>query len=339
MQDMHNNCEINLKLGDIKEPLPKKIIDKIRKHAFSDANLYPQNYGVLVAKLAKKHDIEQKNIVLTCGADEGIDLVLRAFGKNILFFTPTYYEFLDAAKRNGLKYEAMNCFDGKKYALKYSDEDLKDRSLIFLCNPNNPFGILDKSEIISIANKTKGIVAVDETYIDFGGESVIGEIEDVPNIVVLRSFSKGYSLAGLRVGYIAGEEKQIEKISGIKTMYSVASASVNAAMVALEEEKYFESMRARIKETKYDFERFLKSKGFGVIENNINKTVVVFPSAENAYGFHDFLGQNKIETNLGNGFGTCGLDETFVQLAYGTYKQMERVKGAVKKYLLETARR
>lgn len=329
---MIENKEINLKLGDIKEPLPKRIINKFCQYAFKDANLYPQNYGNLINGLAKKHDVEPENILLTNGADEGIELIARAFGQDILIFPPTYYEFLDAPKRNGLNYETINCFGGRDYTLKYEESDVKNRSLIYLCNPNNPFGILTKNEIIEIANKTKGVVAVDETYIDFNGESVIDEFKQTPNILVVRSFSKGYSLAGLRVGYIAGEKSLIDAVAKRKLFSNVSSASVNAAMVVLDEEKYFKKLVTKIKNNKTDFEGFLRANEFGVIGSETNKIFIKFPSTEAASEFHNYLSKNKIATNLGNGFGTCGLDETYVQFAFGTKEQMARVREVIEQY-------
>ncbi len=323
---------INLKLGDIKEKLSQKILDRFCKEVFKDVTLYPQNYDILISKLAQKHKVKPENLVLVNGVDEGIELVSRVFGQDILIFSPTYYEFLDAPKRNGLKFEIINCFEGKDYILRYKESDLKNRSLVFLCNPNNPFGLLTKKEMIEVAKKTKGIVAVDETYIDFNGESMINEFEQVPNLLVLRSFSKGYSLAGLRVGYIVGKINLIDQIIKKKLICNVTSVSVNAAMVVLDEEKYFKKLIEKIKKRKDNFEDFLRNKRFKVIQTHTNNIIIKFSNLPEADKFYNFLKINEVIVNQGDGISTCGLDNTFIRFTCGTETQMTEVKNVLEKY-------
>ncbi len=323
---------IDLKYGDIKEPLPKKILDKFCRDAFRDVTLYPKNYDALISRLAKKHNVKPENIVLTNGVDEGIELIARVFGRDILIFAPTYYEFLDAPRRNNLKYEMMDCFDGDGYSIKYKESDVKNRSLIFLCNPNNPFGLLSKGEIIGIAKKTEGIVAVDETYIDFNGKTVINEFVNAPNLLVLRSFSKGYSLAGFRIGYIVGKANLIEKIRQRKLICNVSSVSVNAAIIALDENKYFKNLINEIKKGKDEFESFLIQKGFNIIHTHTNDIIIKFKNLADANKFRSFLESKKVIVNQGNGISTCGLDKTFVRFACGTKKQMKEVRRIIEKY-------
>jgi len=323
---------INLKLGDMKEPLPEKILSEFKEKLFEKANLYPMNYDPLLEELAKLHGTEKENIVLINGVDEGIELISRIFNENILVFTPAYYEFVDAPKRNGFKYETKNCFNGKGFELDYSDEEVKDRSLIFLCNPNNPFGLLLKEEIIGLAKKTNGIVAVDETYIDFNGETVINEFPQTPNLLVLRSFSKAFSLAGMRIGYIVGDKKLIDKIKAIKLICNVSSVSVNAARIVLKEKAYFQKLIAKIMKGKDELEGFLEEKGFNIIHTHTNNVLIKFEDKEKASSFYEFLESNGSLVNQGNGVSTCGLDESFIRLNYGLEKDMQEFKKVVEKF-------
>jgi histidinol-phosphate aminotransferase len=322
---------INLKLGNIKEQLPQRIVSDFCEKAFVGVNSYPENYSLLIGKLAKKHKAKPQNIVLTNGVDEAIELIARVFGKSILIFTPTYYEFLDAARRNNLKIKTVDCFHENKYSLKYKDLDIKKSSLIFLCNPNNPFGILTKQEIAKIAGKTRGIVAIDETYIDFNGETAISISKSFRNILVLRSFSKSCSLAGLRIGYIVGEKSLIEKIRQKKLFYNVTSVSVYAAIIALEEKKYFQGLIIKIKKRKDSFEDFLAKKGFNVIHTHTNNIVIKFSGKKAAGKFCSHLKENAVIANQGNGISTCGLDNSFVCFACGTEAQMKQVAGTIEK--------
>jgi len=325
---------INLKLGDIKEPLPEKILQKFKEKTFAEVNHYPENYDSLISILAEKNKVGVENIVLTNGVDEGIELSCRLFGENVLYFAPSYFEFWDAPRRNGKKFTAINSFDGKEYKLSYKDEDIKDRSLIYLCHPNNPLGLLERQEILDLAEKTNGggIVVIDETYIGFNGESVLGDFKNYPNLVVLRSFSKQYSIAGLRIGYAVAGKKIIDKIKGIKLYANVTSVSVNAAKIVLEEEEYFNNLIKKIQARKDKFENFLIEKGFPVIKTKTNNVVIGFRDKAEADMFNEFLKENKVIVNQGDGVSTIGLDESFIRFACGTEEQMQKVTEIVSKY-------
>jgi len=321
---------INLKLGNIKHSLPERILKKLKK-CFKGVNFYPQNYELLVSELSNKFDVNKKNILLVNGIDGGIDLIAKVFGQNILFFTPTYFEFCEAARRNGRRYKAINSFNGREYKININHPEIKNASLIFLCNPNNPFGLLDKKTILNIAKKTKGIVAIDECYADFSGESVLKHIKNYPNLLVLRSFSKGYSAAGLRLGFILGNKKLINQLRDKKLFYDVSSPSINAALVLLKEEIYFKNLIEEIKKLKNDFEKYLEVKRFNIIKSNTNNIIIKFSSINKANGFYSFLLRNQVIVNQGDGISTVGLNKSWIRLACGTREQMNQLKKIIDK--------
>lgn len=322
----------DLRLADVKEPLPEHITERLRREIFQDVNLYPRNYDTLISRLAQRHNAGKDNITLVNGAAEGIDLVARSFGQDTLIFSPTYYEYYNAVRRNGLKSRMINCFDGRGFSLDWSQEDIEGRSLVFLCNPNNPFGILQRDEITGIAEKASGIVAVDETYIDFDGESVVSDMAGSENMLVLRSFSKGYSLAGFRIGYIIAPRRLKEEIERKKVFCNVSSVSVNAAMIALDEEKYFRGVVEKTKKSKGSMEEFMDRMGFGVIHTHTNCIMLKFRTPEEASAFREFLESRGILVNQGGGISICGLDDTFIRMSCGTGEQMEMLRSAVSEY-------
>jgi histidinol-phosphate/aromatic aminotransferase/cobyric acid decarboxylase-like protein len=320
---------IELRFGEIPDPLPERLLGRISKQALQGINRYPSNYGKLVLKLAKLHRIGEKNIVLVNGVDEAIDLVARAFGQKITIFTPTYYEFCAAAQRNNLKCSGINCFDGKNYFPKY-DSTPRDCTLLFLCNPNNPFGTLQKKEVVALAQKTKAMVAVDETYIDFAGETLIKEAANCKNLLVFRSFSKGFCLAGLRIGYVVGNEKAIKKIMQRKLCFNVSSVAVEAALLALDEKSHFKKLAKSVMKRKAAFEKFLKAMGFDVKQSSIPKIFMRFRAPKQAIAFQRILEKNGFAITVGNGISTCGLDKSFAQFSCGTEKQMRQLKEIIK---------
>lgn len=324
--------EINLRLADVKEPLPERILARLKNEAFTDMHLYPRNSENLISRLAEKHGLASDNITLVNGVAEGIELVTRTFGNEMLIFTPTYYEFYNAPRRNRMNLYAINCLSENSFRFHYSDADVRNKTLIMLCNPNNPFGILKRDDIIELAVKTKGVVCVDETYINFNGESVIDEIGKLKNLIVMRSFSKGFSLAGFRIGYVAGIKELIDKINDRKVFCSMNSVSTNAANIVLDEEEYFKQMALRVRRRKERFEDFLESRGFIVIRTHTNGIMIKFPSPEKATMFNEFLKKNQILVNQGNGISTFGLDDSFIRIACGTEEQMKAVSEIVSAY-------
>ncbi len=328
--------KINLKLGDIKYPLPERIIKKFRE-CFKEVNLYPQNYELLVSKLAKKFNIDKANILLVNGIDGGIDLIAKVFGRRILFFAPTYFEFKEAARRNKRRYKVINSFNGQEYKINIDNPDIKKEikkaSLIFLCNPNNPFGLLTSKTILNIVKITKGIVAVDECYIDFSGKSVLKDIKNHSNLLILRSFSKGYSAAGLRLGFIVGNKRLINQLRNKKLFFDVSSPSINAALILLEERKYFKNLITDIKKLKNSFEEYLQVRGFNVIKTNNNNIIIKFLSIAKANKFYSFLLKNGVIVNQGDGISTVGLDKSWIRLACGRKEQMSKFKKIIDKFI------
>ncbi len=172
--------------------------------------------------------IPAKNLFFGVGSDEVIDLLVRIFcnpGKdNVITAEPTYGMYQVACEINDVKVKNVTLtedfqLDTEKI-LTNTDEQTK---IIFVCSPNNPTGnLLRKKDIINLAEKFNGILAVDEAYIDFTDQgSVIKEIEKYNNLVVLRTFSKAWGLAGVRCGYCAASESIIKYFMKIKAPYNL----------------------------------------------------------------------------------------------------------------------
>jgi histidinol-phosphate/aromatic aminotransferase/cobyric acid decarboxylase-like protein len=324
---------INLKLGTIKEPIPKFILKKL-KHVFDNANEYPQNYDALKEKLAKHHKINKEKILLTNGVDGAIDLITRSLAKKVYFYQPTYYEFWAAPKRNKIKYQALKSEYPEKYILKI--RSFPKNTVLFLCNPNNPFGEIPLQQILNFTKKSKGYVAVDETYIEFSGQSPLKKIDKYPNLLLMRSFSKTYRMAGLRIGYIIAAPEIIKKLEQSKVFFDISSASIETALVVLDYHNYFKKQINLLINRKKAFDNFLMKLGFNVIPNNINNTIIHFKSMKEANNFVKYLSKNNVIVNQGDGISTIGLDNSWVRFAYGGEEQMKKVREIIKKYKFQS---
>ncbi|WP_379965595.1 histidinol-phosphate transaminase [Epilithonimonas sp. UC225_85] len=213
------------------------------ENPFGDLNRYPDPYQRKIKKkLSELNQIPTDNIFLGNGSDEVIDLAFRIFcepGKDkVLTFAPTYGMYEVSANINYvelIKFDLNDDFQIDLETLKpyLNDENLK---IIFICSPNNPTGNSIKN-IEYILENFKGIVFIDEAYIDFSPEeSFKNQIKNYPNLIVSQTFSKAWGMASVRVGIAYASEEIIKFYSKTKPPYNISQLNQNAILETLKEE-------------------------------------------------------------------------------------------------------
>lgn len=213
------------------------------ENPFGELNRYPDPYQRKIKqKLSAIHQISTENIFLGNGSDEVIDLAFRIFcepGKDkVLTFSPTYGMYEVSANINNVELIdlALNTdFQIDLQTLKpyLSDENLK---IIFICSPNNPTGNTIRN-IEYILDNFKGIVFIDEAYIDFSPEeSFRNKIENYPNIIVSQTFSKAWGMAAVRVGIAYASEEIIRFYNKVKPPYNISQPNQDAILKILGDE-------------------------------------------------------------------------------------------------------
>lgn len=208
-------------------------------------NRYPEPQPAeLVAQLATLYGVASAQVLVTRGSDEGIDLLLRTFcraGQDAILITPpTYGMYVVAAGIQGARTVTVPLVREKNFALD-TDAVLKavtpEVKLVFLCSPNNPTGgLLDRTAVMSLVKSLAGraVVVVDEAYVDFSGQpSLAAEIPANPNLVVLRTLSKAYGLAGARVGTTIADPAVIAVLQKVIAPYPIPAPVLVAALAAL----------------------------------------------------------------------------------------------------------
>ena len=217
---------------------------------FLDANENPYNEPYnrypdplqreLKARISQIKGVEAAKIFLGNGSDEPIDLLFRAFcepGKdNIVAMEPSYGMYTVAADINNVT--VKNGVLNSDYSLNTNaildaiDEHTK---LIFLCSPNNPTAnLLKKEAILPILATFKGLVIIDEAYIDFAPEATwLNQIDSYPNLVVLQTFSKAWGMAAIRLGMAFASEAIIQILNKIKYPYNLNILTQQKAMELL----------------------------------------------------------------------------------------------------------
>jgi histidinol-phosphate aminotransferase len=206
-------------------------------------NRYPDPHQVkLKEAISKVKSVQPDSIFLGNGSDECIDLLYRSFcnpGKdNVIICPPTYGMYEVSANINDVevrKAPLLNDFQLDLVHLEnLADENTK---MIWICSPNNPTGnSMDRSDVETVLNNFKGLVVVDEAYINFSRQkSFIQELNDYPNLVVLQTFSKAWGLAGLRLGMAFASPEIIEILGRVKPPYNINQVTQELALKALEE--------------------------------------------------------------------------------------------------------
>jgi histidinol-phosphate aminotransferase len=210
---------------------------------------YPDPIGEQFRRTAAEvHGLSPDNILCCNGGDELLTLAFRAFcdeNRSVAYPVPTYSLYPVLA---GLQ----NC---KAIEVPFDSEfNLPPKlaatgaALTIVCNPNAPSAtFIDPGELASFADELEGILLIDEAYVDFADGNCVNLVNDFDNVIVLRSMSKGYGLAGLRFGYAIARPTLIEGLLKIKDSYNVNALAIALATAAIKDQKYFTENVEKVK--------------------------------------------------------------------------------------------
>lgn len=247
-------------------PSPKAI-EAIINNA-KKSHLYPTEEKTLIALIAQHHNIAEDTILLDAGANQLLEDFLKvyALGKNVVVPSATFPESVACmATLNG----SVTLVPLRKNFNLNLNSLLKactsDTGLIHLCNPNNPTGIWTESnQLLDLAELSPVPILISEAGADFVGQTLIRRRLH-PNIIVVRSFSKSYGLAGLRIGYsIASPEKIVHMKSNLRS-YRVSSLAIAAATAAIQDQKYLQKTIKYILQEKAWLMREMSVLGFHTV--------------------------------------------------------------------------
>lgn len=313
---------IDLRFTVINQPLPDFIYRAMKPYVTA-SNRYVHQPEELRYAIARHHGIDPAMVYLVAGIDQAIYTLCSLFGTNTHIFTPTYVGYSDA-KRFGQVTEHWS-LDDDTYTV--TTKRLAGASLIFLANPNNPAGLTPRAKILELVNNNPGaVVMIDEAYGDFGGESVIDQVATHDNLVVARSFSKGFAMAGMRVGYVVAPPRLLSQLELETAWFNVSYPAAGAALSALEHQEHFVPMREAVANERTTTMMLLKRLGYTVLRSSINAIMLHFATTAAATAFVEQLAEQKIIVHQGNGASNIGLDQTYVRVAVGTPEQMQRFR-------------
>jgi histidinol-phosphate aminotransferase len=321
------------------KPSPKVI--KAIKKELKNANEYPdESYDEIKKALSQTFKLRRDHFIIGNGADELIDTITRAFvkeGEEIIIPTPTFSQFEEAAKRISAKRISVNCAKEKVYEIK-SDEILahvtKKTKLIWICSPNNPTGnIIPEGTIEEIISKSKIPVVVDECLSEMKNSNLIRFVKDYSNFMLLKTFSKGYCLAGLRVGFLMAQPVNINKIEKIKQIFNVNRLAVKAAIAALQDQAYYRRIWRKLRKEKIKQIRRLRSLKVSVVGKESNFLLLDFKNEKISKRVYEGLLRRGIRIFPGWDKEFSNLDGRYCRVVIGTPKQNRRFSKELKKVL------
>lgn len=299
-------------------------------------NRYPDPLQTEIKnKVAVLQNVRWKQVFIGNGSDEAIDLLFRIFCEprkdNVLICPPTYGMYEVSAEINDVAIKRVNLTDD--FQLDYekiaTTIDLNTQ-LIFICSPNNPTGnAFAAAGILDLAKSFGGIVVVDEAYIHFSGEkSLISEIDNYPNLVVLQTFSKAWGLAGLRVGLAFANAEIITLFNKVKPPYNISQIAQEAILEALGNQEEVEKTIAEIINEREKLIDNLRKINYveKIYPTDANFVLVKVPGADEIY---QRLLNEKIVVRNRNNVELCA---GCLRITIGIPAENEKLLEALKKY-------
>ena len=318
-----------IKLNTNENPYPPSplVLDAIAKEAGEGLRRYPDAASRLAREEAGKlYGFDPSWIIMANGSDEVLNNLIRAFageGEEIAYVHPSYSYYGTLAEIQGAKVRTFGLTE--RFEPDGIPENYNCR-LFFLTNPNAPLGFTYSQEYIAdLAGRLSGVLVVDEAYADFAEENSLELVRSLDNVVVTRTFSKSYSLAGMRLGLAIARPEVIAALNKIRDHYNLDRLAQAAAAAALRDQEYFLSCVAKIKETRGWFSAELDKNGYHVIPSSGNYVFATPPDRDGArvyQGLYDrkILVRHFKDPKLAHG----------VRISIGTREEMERTVQALR---------
>lgn len=323
-----------IKLNTNENPYPPspKVFEAHRNVDVSRFSLYPElSAKTLVVSLAEYHKISEKEIFVGVGSDDVLSMSFLTFfnsQKPILFPDITYSFYPVWAEVYRIPFE---CPPLKEDFTIDADDYKRENGGIVIANPNAPTSIgMPFSEIEEIVKANRDVVVIiDEAYVDFGGETVLPLIKKYDNLLVVRTYSKSRSMAGMRIGYAMGNEALIQAMTDVKesiNSYTMNTESILVGAAALKDEAYFQESLKKVLDTRERSRTALEKLGFEVKDSQTN---FLFASHENvpAKEIFEKLRENGIYVRYFNKERICN----YLRITVGTDEEMDRFLEAVER--------
>ena len=263
-----------VKLNTNENPYPPApgVIAAVAACAAADLRLYPDPMATALREAAaRRYGVASEHVLVGNGSDDLLTMLMRTFvGPDdvVVYPEPTYslYDTLVTIQEG----RSLTIPFPADFALPAALADADGRVLI-ICNPNSPSGTFTPLDVIEdLARGREWIVVVDEAYVDFAPATALPLVARYDNVLVLRSFSKSFSLAGMRIGLAFGHPELLAELAKVKDSYNVSRVAIAAGVAALEDYTWMEQNVARIVASRARLSEELRAVGYDVLPSAAN---------------------------------------------------------------------
>ena len=322
------NLEGMIKLNTNENPYPPTPADEkaMKEFDLDTLRLYPDpNSELLINAIAKRYEVEKDQVFVGVGSDDVLAIAFMTFfnsSKPILFPDITYSFYDVWAELFGIPYERPALDEG--FNIKAEDY-YRENGGVVIANPNAPTGIKQSEEMLRdiIEHNKDVVVIIDEAYVDFSGESALKLTKEYDNVLIVQTYSKSRSLAGMRIGYAMGNQELIKAMNDVRFSYNsypMTRLSVALGVAAIEDEAYFQKTKQMIIDTREWTKKKLTELGFTFGDSMTNFIFVTHKSVD-ANEIFAKLREKKIFVRH---FSTPRIDN-YLRISIGTQKEMERL--------------
>jgi histidinol-phosphate aminotransferase len=322
-----------IKLNTNESPYPPspKVIDAIRNIPAESLRRYPQPLGDSFRVAASEIlNVPSEWIICTNGGDDLLTLCLRAFcdtERTLAYPVPTYTLYPVLARIQ----------DCSTIEIPFNDADWIDQlaatraALTIICNPNAPTCHQISCEgLAKLAGQIEGVLLIDEAYVDYADDNCLDLVREFRNVIILRSMSKGYSLAGIRFGFGIAQPGLIGGLMKVKDSYNVDVVASAAATAAISDHEYYLTNIAKVKAERIRVIAQLRRMGFDVGESQTNFVLAACPDGR-ANEIHNDLADRHIYVRY---FSTPDLADK-LRITIGSAEQNDRLLNALKEIIVE----
>lgn len=332
-----NKKVVKINANENPYPPSKNVIKTIKEFKSESLKYYAnEDYEEITKVIAKKHNLKKENVLTGNGSDDILNLCFLSFfyeKENILMPDLSYgfypvWSNLYKVKKKEIKVNKVFEIDLEKY---------KNGNGVIFANPNSPTGkAIPLNEIESFVKKNKDIpIVIDEAYIDFVSDPKIKTfaslVSKYKNVVVVRTFSKAYPLAGLRLGYALGSKEMIRILNKVRhgiNPYPISQITEEVGVAAIKDEKYYKENIKKMLKTKQSFTNKLKDIGFICVPSETNFVLAKHAKVD-AKKLQQFL---KTKGVLVRYFDIKNIKE-YLRISIGTKEDMEKTYRLINEYI------
>lgn len=316
-----------VKLNTNENPYPPspKVVEALKNFDCDSLRLYPDpNSQVLADALAKRYGLRSDQVFLGVGSDDVLAIAFMTFfnSKKPILFPDITYSFYDVwAELFQIPYERPAL---DEHFDLIPEDYYKENGGVVIANPNAPTGVLQSLDFLRdvIEHNRDVVVIIDEAYADFSGSSALELTKEYDNVLIVQTYSKSRSLAGMRIGYAMGNPELIRAMNDVRYSYNsypMTRLSVALGAAALEDEAYFRETVAKVIETREWTKKELKRLGFSFRDSQTNFIFATHESVP-AQTIFDVLREKHIFVRH---FGQKRIDN-YLRISIGTQEEMER---------------